>query len=239
MLLPRRSARARRRWQLAALGLVGLTLAGSLGACSGDSDIVACPRAAIMPDLQAILRYKPGPGRADSDLAYGTRLNAVTVNCSGKTDKKTKATELDVTTKLGITARRTNPSIKGGQVAYFVAVVNRNNAILAKREFVVAVKFEGSRQQVEITDELSLVVPLAPGTSGSDYAILCGFQLSPDELQFNRAHLTLPGSVPPPAPAGVGSPAQPGAAPAAPPGAATPAPAPAAPGGTAPPPPHL
>ena len=233
---PARADRARRRWQCAALGVVGLALAVGLGACSSGGEFVACPRAAIMPDLQAVLRYKPGAGRADSDLAYGVKLTSATVSCSGKTDKKTKAKEIDVTSKLGISAERTDTKSKGGQITYFAAVVNRKNTILAKRDFVVNLKFEGDRKAVDITDELSFVVPLAPGTSGNDYAILYGFQLSPDELKFNRSHLTLPGTTPPPAPAGTGSPAPPGAAPPPP---ATPAPAPAGSGSAAPAPPHL
>jgi len=233
-----RDRRRRHRW-IVALGVAGLGLAAALGGCSSDSEIVACPRAAIMPDLQAVLRYKPGAGRSDADLAYGVKLLAASVSCGGKTDKKTKAKEIEITSKLGIAAQRTDTKTKEGQVTYFAAVVNRNNTILAKRDFTVNLKFEGDRQRIEITDELNVVLPLAPGTSGGDYAILYGFQLSPEELKFNRDHLKLPGSSPPPSQPGAAPAAQPGATPPARPGSAAPAPAQPGSNGTAPSQPHL
>ena len=183
-----------------------------------------------MPDLQAVLRYKPGAGRSDADLAYGARLLATSVSCSGKTDKKTKAKEIDIAGKLSISGQRTTTITEEGQVTYFAAVVNRNNTILAKRDFVVNLKFETDRNRVEITDQLDIVLPLAPGTSGGDYAILYGFQLTPDELKFNRDHMNLPGAAQPPAQPGASPPVQPGLpAPPAQPGL----------GGAAPAQPHL
>ena len=166
-----------------------------------------------MPDLQAVVRFKPGPGRADSDAAYGARLMAVPMTCHLETKSKGKDQSIDISGKLAVKAQRPDTLTTGGEVTYFVAVVDRSNTILGKRDFVLDVKFSGDKQIVEITDELHLVIPLAAGTSGADYAILLGFQVTPQELEYNRAHLTLPGTGPAPVP-GLG----PGSAPAPVPG---------------------
>jgi len=179
-----------RPWRCALLGATGLGLAAALGACSSESETVTCPRSAIMPDLQAVVRFKPGAGRADTDAAYGVRLLTVPMACHF--EKKDKS--LDIAGKLGISAIRTDTLTKDAQVDYFVAIVNRSDTIIGKREFTLDLKWSGDQRRIEITDELHLVIPLAAGTSGADYAILLGFQLTPEELEYNRAHLKLPGS---------------------------------------------
>jgi hypothetical protein len=154
-----------------------------------------------MPDLQAVVRFKPGPGRADSDTAYGARLMAVPMTCHLDTKNKGKDQSIDISGKLAIKAQRTDTLTTTAEVTYFVAIVNRSNTILGKRDFTLDLKFSGDKQQIEITDELHFVIPLAAGTSGADYAILVGFQVTPQELEYNRAHLTLPGTGPASGPA--------------------------------------
>jgi hypothetical protein len=143
-----------------------------------------------MPDLQAVVRFKPGPGRADADVAYGVRLLAVPMTCHFEQKDKS----LDIAGKLGISAIRTDTLTKDAQVDYFVAIVNRSNTIIGKRDFTLDLKWSGNKERVEVTDELHLVIPLTAATTGADYAILLGFQLTPAELEYNRAHLKLPGS---------------------------------------------
>jgi len=172
-----------------------LTAAGSMAAlllagCSASTKNVPCPHVAIVPDLQAVAKFKAGAGRADSDLAYGARLLDAAVSCS----QANKGKAVDVTTKLGVQATRTDTTTRAGQVAYFVAVVNRTNAIVAKRDFVVDLKFSGDQGRVEVTEEHHELIPLPKGLSGADYGIVFGFQLSPEELKYNRAHLKPPGS---------------------------------------------
>jgi len=183
------SIRRRGRGQ-AALCAGVLALAPLLQGCVSSGETVPCPRAAIMPDLMAVARFKPGGGKSDNDLAYGARMLAVTVTCSSSD----KGKSVDVTTKLGVTAVRTDRETKDGQVTYFVAVVNRGNGIDAKREFVIDIKFVTQQSRIEITEEHHEKIPLPKGTSGADYGLIFGFQLTPEELEYNRARIKVPGS---------------------------------------------
>ena len=157
----------------------------SLGAaaCSGAGPI-PCPRAIIMPELQAVAKFRPGPGRQDSDVAYGSRLLAADTSCSA--DKKKGG--ITVATKLVVTAVRVNPEAQKGQLTYFVAVIDRKQAILNKRDFVIDLDFPRNQARLDITEQLEEFIWLAADSNGADYGIVIGFELTPDELQYNREH---------------------------------------------------
>ena len=160
-----------------------VALALGAAACSGTGQI-ACPHVAIMPELQAIAKFGPGPGRQDSDAIYGARLLAADASCSADTKKG----GVSVATKLGLTAVRVKPDVRKGQVTYFVAVINRRQTILNKRDFVIDLDFPPAQSRLEITEQLEEFIWLAKDANGADYGIVIGFELTPDELQYNRDH---------------------------------------------------
>jgi hypothetical protein len=163
-----------------AIGALALALA--VGACS-SSVKVACPTSIIMPELKAVAKFGPGPGRQDSDAIYGAGLQAADSSCSE--DKKKGG--VAVSTKLALKAVRLKPDVRVGQLTYFVAVINRRQTILNKRDFVVDLDF-GRNQVLQITEELEEFIPLAKNATGADYGIVIGFELTPDELQYIREH---------------------------------------------------
>jgi hypothetical protein len=165
-----------------AAGAIGLALAA---ACSSTGPKVACPHAIIMPELQVVAKFGPGPGRQDTDAIYGARMIAANATCSA--DKKTGG--LIVASKLGVTAIRLKDDVRKGQVTYFEAVINRKQEILNERDFVIDLEWPRSQRDLTVTDELETFVPLAKGASGDDYAILFGFRLTPEELEYNREHV--------------------------------------------------
>jgi hypothetical protein len=158
-------------------------LALALAACSGTGKI-ACPQVVIMPELQAVAKFGPGPGRQDSDAIYGARMLAVDASCSS--DKKKNG--VTVATKLGVRALRLKTDVSKGQVTYFAAIIDHSQRILTERDFVIDLEWPRAQRELTVTDELETFVPFAKNASGDDYAILFGFRLTPDELQYNRDH---------------------------------------------------
>jgi hypothetical protein len=72
------------------------------------------------------------------------------------------------------------------EVAYFVSV-SKGDTILDKRIYRLAVAFPGNSDRARLrTDEVDLVLPIDDKVQGNSYSILVGFQLTPEELAFNR-----------------------------------------------------
>ena len=71
-------------------------------------------------------------------------------------------------------------------VSYFVSV-SKGSTILAKQVFGLAAQFDGNAERVQVrTQEADLVLPIDDTTQGNAYSVLVGFQLTPEELEFNR-----------------------------------------------------
>jgi hypothetical protein len=72
---------------------------------------------------------------------------------------------------------------------YWVAVARRGRAPIEKQYFDVEVRFPNDELVVRQTEEIeSIVIPRAtPETSGENFEILVGFDLTPEQLAFNRA----------------------------------------------------
>jgi hypothetical protein len=169
-----------------AAGAAGLALA--VAGCSSSGPKLACPHAIIVPELQVVAKFGPGPGRQDTDALFGAKMLAADASCSA--DKKRGG--LVVSSKLGVTAIRLKDDVSKGQVTYFEAVINRKQEILAERDFVIELEWPRTQRDLTVTDELETFVPLAKGATGDDYGILFGFRLTPEELQYNREHAPKP-----------------------------------------------
>ena len=70
---------------------------------------------------------------------------------------------------------------------YWVAVTDRNRAVIAKEWFDLPVKFDGE-DRVNVRDTLEgIVIPRAAvTTSGSNFEVLIGFEVTPQMAAFNR-----------------------------------------------------
>src|SRR5262249_30289771 len=170
-----------------AAGAVGFAHAAT--GCSSTGPKVACPNAIIVPELQVVAKFGPGPGRQDTDAIYGARMTAANTTCSA--DKKKGG--VIVASTLAVAAIRLKDDVRKGQVTYFEAVINRKQEILNERDFVIDLEWPRQGRELNDTEELETLIPLPKDASGADYAILFGFRLTPEERQYNLEHVKPPG----------------------------------------------
>ena len=71
---------------------------------------------------------------------------------------------------------------------YWVAVTDRNRTVLAKETFDLPVTFPEGEDRVYVTEQIgSITIPRASmATSGSNFEVLIGFEVTPQMAAFNR-----------------------------------------------------
>jgi hypothetical protein len=166
-----------------AAGLAAVAAVG-LAACSGLSTYktnYTCPSATTVPDLQTLARL--APNATDQNIQSAGRIASVQSSC----DKE----DAGVATYLSIefSALRTSPSIRHIDLPYFVAIADSTGNILGKQEFSVGVDFPSNDPTVRTTEKITAHLPLHNAQLGNVYTVIVGFQLTKNELDFNRAHL--------------------------------------------------
>lgn len=148
-----------------------------------DKDVrYQCPAVFILEDARELTRFKPGPGRDITDILFQAEI----VNFVGDCDYDEGLAEIQLSVQIRV---ERGPANKGREIAfdYFVAIPQFQSQPEGKNVFSVAGAFEGSLTRMQYQDDLEMTVPVKVPTDGAALEIILGFQLTPEELTFNRS----------------------------------------------------
>ena len=150
-----------------------------------------CPATAVLGDAAIVTKLKPGsplqPNPAN--VVFTAEMAQSKLQC----DYNREANKLSVDISFGIRAAR-GAAAQGPdpQLSFFVAIVDVDNNVISKKVFQ-AVPAMGGKPQNTFTESInSFAIPLAMDKRPADYEILTGFQLTPEELAYNRAPRPVP-----------------------------------------------
>lgn len=142
-----------------------------------------CPYVKVLYDAARYHEFAGGQESSNS-VGFTGEIQGVSAACEYKDEQPIK-----VQTKILFTLGK-GPQAHGDAKTYryWVAVTDRNKEVIAKEYFDLPVKF-GGKDRVDVTDELDgIVIPRAAATtSGSNFEVLVGFDVTPEMAAFNRA----------------------------------------------------
>jgi len=182
----------------AALGCLGLMLAG----CGLASDInpwakkyglPACPKIQLLKDTDTITAYRKGPGRDITDIRFEADLKGFTGECEYIGEKGVYSA-VKVTLKVGFDiSRGPAETRRTTSVSYFVAIPEFYPKPAGRNVFTAKVTFPENRNTMRIVDEeVEILIPLTKTRKGPGSKVYIGFQLTPDQLAFNRQKRQIP-----------------------------------------------
>ncbi len=171
-----------------------IAMAPLLAACAGNSkEPSACPSVAIVRDLHQYADFGRAEKPTRSEFVAAARLDGVQGDC-GNEDKK-------IIANLDIAMRAFRGPRLGGDRAefpYFVAVLDRDDRVVAKQNLSVAFSLAQDDKMIEKTEAVRVAIPNPLGRDGGYWRVLVGFQLSPEQLAFNRGEFGEPKAWPSP-----------------------------------------
>lgn len=152
-----------------------------------------CPSTAVLSDAVTVTKVKPGtpPGAAapPQNVVLTAEMSKAQLEC----DYDRMANTLSV--DISFAVRATRGAGAGGAdpvLDYFVAIVDIDNNVLVKRQFQSRPNLGGRPTGVFQENVENFAIPLAEDERPYDYEILTGFQLTPEELAYNRIPKPLP-----------------------------------------------
>ncbi len=165
---------------IAVLG-VCIALAGCVGAVS-DRFPPACPHAGILADAADLTRYRQGASGHDlTDMVLDGRITGVAGNCT----RDGRLTDVTVAVSMQL-SRGPAAGRRRAEVPFFVAV-SRNGEVLDKQIYRVVPGFAPNADSTRLTsDPVTLALPTSSSQRGSSFDVVVGFQLTPEEVAFNR-----------------------------------------------------
>jgi hypothetical protein len=141
-----------------------------------------CPYVKILYDAARYVELT-GDRVAAANVAFTGEIEGLVSDCSYQNDNPIRV-ETRVLFNLG-----RGPQAQGDArtYRYWIAVTERNRAILAKEYFDLPVDFDGA-QTTSVTQDQTILIPRAEATtSGDHFEILVGFDVTPQMAEFNRS----------------------------------------------------
>jgi hypothetical protein len=159
-----------------------------------------CPYVKILYDAARYVELT-GDRVAAANVGYTGEIEGLVSDCGYMNDDPITV-ETRILFNLG---RGPQAQGDGRTYRYWIAVTERNRAVLAKEYFDLPVNFEGE-QTATVTQDQTIVIPRATATtSGDHFEILVGFDVTPQMAEFNRSgsrfrvNAGTPAATPPPA----------------------------------------
>lgn len=141
-----------------------------------------CPFVKTLYDAGRYVEFK-GDKEASADVGFSGEIQGISAGCAYKDDEPIKL-EMDILFELG-----KGPQAEGGSKTYhyWIAVTDRNRDVIARQNFDLPVNF-GGKDRVYVTDSVAnIVIPRgAATTSGANFEVLVGFDVTPKMAEFNR-----------------------------------------------------
>ncbi|WP_245593487.1 hypothetical protein [Azospirillum halopraeferens] len=165
----------------AVLALAGCSSIGLGGGSTPAELALACPKVSIIGGLHEVTEFRPG-GRDMTDVASRAALTDYSGNCEYDSRGVTVNVKVDLLAERG-------PAMQGNSAAYryFVAVMAPGHEDpVQKAVYDVSVTFPANAARAAGTDEVAVTIPVGKDVNAKDWQVVLGFQLTPEQLAFNR-----------------------------------------------------
>ena len=142
-----------------------------------------CPYAKTLYDAARYVEFTEGK-TASANVGFTGEIQGIAAGCAYKDDQPITMA-MEVLFELG-----KGPQAEGNSKTfhYWVAVTDRNREVLAKQSFDLKVDFPSGQDRVYKREQIgSIVIPRATATtSGANFEVLVGFDVTPEMADFNR-----------------------------------------------------
>jgi hypothetical protein len=174
----------KRASRLANLALPALIIAlAGCGLFEREKRPGACPRFLILGGAEEVTKFRPGPGRDVTDIAFRASVADFKGTCGY--DKNTVKVTLSVVFEV---ERGPAGATRDAAFQYFVAIPQFHPDPAGKQVFPITTRLEGSAPRLVPAEAIDITIPVKDKQLGAEYEVYIGFQLTPEEIEWNRTH---------------------------------------------------
>jgi len=162
------------RSALIAAGLA-LAITGTVAHSKSQARAGACPSISILADAARLALVQSGKVDLKAEI--------VTPELDCSVAGSTARSNMSFMVKSAIAPEA---SVGARTVPYFVAVIS-NGQVIEKKIFELNLPFAGSDRQVFVKETIARIdIPIASGKQAEDYSVTIGFQLTEEQVAYNR-----------------------------------------------------
>jgi hypothetical protein len=155
--------------------------------CSSDDLAEAkidysCPRVVVLGDASTVTEFTPGATMTPENKIYTARIANTSAQCETERGLVTANVGLDIRISAG-----TAPAPGPMQLQYFLAATEIDQRVTGKVVRAINVVLPPGVPELQAQTQIEGVqIPIAEGRNTRNYEIIVGFQLRPEQVQYNR-----------------------------------------------------
>ncbi len=161
-------------------------------AVGGESEMLLqspCPQVELVDDLSSLSDFTNPNQTKRENLISRVDLKSAQSTCM----LSSKSTVVDLTLlfegTLGSKGKQKTSDKPFFSYPFFVAVTAPSGKIMAKEIFAASMTYGANENKHTYFEKLRQVIPIKSKSSAKYYKILIGFQVTPDQLAYNREHM--------------------------------------------------
>lgn len=157
-----------------------------------DSEILLtteCPQVEIVEDLASISDFTD-PGKTNKDILV-SRVEMTATESACKLASKSAIVDMTLTFNGSLGPKgKSNASEKPFfSYPYFIAVTSPSGRIIAKEIFAASMTYNANESEHTYFEKLRQVIPIRSKDAANRYKVLVGFQVTKDQLEYNREQI--------------------------------------------------
>lgn len=160
-----------------------------LASCAPDRTVPPCPDVRVDSVTANITQFRAGPGRDVGDIAFQAEIVNYRGSCTQDLENDEGEAAVDMEIEF---AMATGGAAPAGDIPlyYFVAIPQLFPDPAAKQIFEVRRKSAGGASKADRwTETVTLELPVTKARPAAGYDIYIGFQLTDEQLAFNRTRI--------------------------------------------------
>lgn len=146
----------------------------------------SCPQVKGLADLATISQFSSSGEMTPDKMISDTKLEKIDSKCTIAGNSVSVELELNFTGVLGPVGVKDLDGQANYTYPYFLSVISPDGKILSKDVFALSMVYENGQIAYHRQDKLRQVIPLMTGQNANQFQIMIGFQLSEQELAYNR-----------------------------------------------------
>jgi len=144
-----------------------------------------CPRIEIMNELGMLHEFAYADIQTKADLISSATIASIISQCSYDPKRLIISAEISFSGELGSKSiEYENETLLS--YPFFVAIVSPDNKILTKETFTATLTYQKDSRYAHNYKKIQQTIPVISAEHGKFYKIMIGFQLTKDQLKYNR-----------------------------------------------------
>ncbi len=159
---------------------------------NGEAEILLanpCPKVELVDDLSSLSDFSDPKKQVKENLISRVDLRSAESTCKLSSKSAVVDLKLIFNGTLGKKGRKKSSDKPFFSYPFFVAVTAPNGKIMAKEIFAASITYNANENKHTYFEKLRQIIPIKSKDMARHYKVLIGFQVTPDQLAYNRKHM--------------------------------------------------